>query len=122
VNLTTKITLFCRFSGAFSRYRVPPTSEFGFNRFLREQALAAGVGLDVAMECSTWTQVIDAIRVCGHGGFLPKDLENQFPAGFAAVVLPGLPGFAEDFVIAWSAAEADKRPEIGCLVKRLGGK
>ena len=93
-----------------------------FTRFLREQALAAGVGLDVAMECSTWTQVIDAMRVCGHGGFLPKDLEKQFPAGFAAVVLPGLAGFADDFVIAWSAAEAEKRPEIGRLVKRLGGK
>jgi DNA-binding transcriptional LysR family regulator len=93
-----------------------------FSRFLREQALAAGVRLDVALECSTWTQVIDAMRVCGHGGFLPKDLEKQFPAGFTAVALPGLAGFADDFVIAWSAAEADKRPEIGRLVKRLGGK
>jgi DNA-binding transcriptional LysR family regulator len=93
-----------------------------FKRFLREKALAAGIGLDVAMECSTWTQVIDAMRGCGHGGFLPKDLESQFPTGFAVVALPGLAEMVDDFVIAWSAAEAVKRPEIGQLVKRLGAK
>lgn len=93
-----------------------------FRRFLREKAVNAGIGMDVAMECSTWTQVIDAMRECGHAGFLPRDLEKQFPAGFVAVALPGLAGFADDFVIAWSAAEAAKRPEIGRLVKRLGGK
>jgi DNA-binding transcriptional LysR family regulator len=93
-----------------------------FTRFLREKALAAGITLDVAMECSTWTQVIDAMRECGLGGFLPKDLEKQFPAGFNTVSLPGLTGFLDEFVIAWSAAEAGKRPEIGRLAKRLGGK
>lgn len=66
--------------------------------------------------------MIDSIRVCGHGGFLPRDLENQLPSGFVSVALPGLAGFAEDFVLAWSAAEAEKRPEIGRLAKRLGGK
>lgn len=70
----------------------------------------------------TWrTQVIDAMGGCGLGGFLPKDLEKQFPAGFVSVALAGLAGYADDFVIAWSAAEAVKRPEIGRLVKRLGG-
>jgi DNA-binding transcriptional LysR family regulator len=92
-----------------------------FIRFLREKALAAGILLDVAMECSTWTQAIDAMRECGLGGFLPKDLEKQFPAGFEAVSLPGLAGFSDEFVIAWSAAEAGKRPEIGRLAKRLVG-
>lgn len=92
-----------------------------FSRFLREKALAAGIGLDVAMECSTWTQVIDAMSACGHGGFLPKDLVCQFPTGFMIVALPGLADFADDFVIAWSAAEAGKRPEIWRLVKRLEG-
>ena len=93
-----------------------------FSRFLREKALAAGIGLDVAMECSTWTQVIDAMRACGHGGFLPKDLERQFPAGFAVVAVPGLAEYVDDFVFAWSAAEAEKRPEIERLVKRMEGK
>jgi hypothetical protein len=49
-------------------------------------------------------------------------LEKQFPAGFNTVSLPGLTGFLDEFVIAWSAAEAGKRPEIGRLAKRLGGK
>ena len=93
-----------------------------FTRFLRENALAAGIGLDVAMECSTWTQVIDAMRECGLAGFLPKDLEKQFPPGFEAVSQAGLAGFSDGFVIAWSASEAGKRPEIGRLAKRLVGK
>lgn len=92
-----------------------------FIRFLREKALAAGILLDVAMECSTWTQAIDSMRECGLGGFLPKDMEKQFPAGFEVVSLPGLAGYSDEFVIAWSAAEAGKRPEIGRLVKRLVG-
>ena len=93
-----------------------------FTRFLREKALAAGIVLDVAMECSTWTQVIDAMRGCGHGGFLPKDMEKQYPPGFTAVTLPDLAGFSDDFVIAWSATEAEKRPEIARLAKQLRGK
>lgn len=73
------------------------------------------------MECSTWTQSIDAMRECGFGGFLPKDLEKQFPSGFSGVTLPGMNGFLDEYVIAWSAAEAGKRPEIARMVKRLGG-
>ena len=99
-----------------------PEGDGRFCRFLREKSLAAGIGLDMAIECSTWTQVIDAMRECGHGGFLPKDLEKQFPAGFVVVALPGLAEFADDFVIAWFATEAAKRPELERLVKRLGGK
>lgn len=54
-------------------------------------------------------------------GFLPKDLEKQFPAGFEGVSLPGLAGFSDEFAFAWSAAEAGKRPEIGRLAKCPGG-
>jgi DNA-binding transcriptional LysR family regulator len=93
-----------------------------FTRFLREKALAADITLDVAMECSTWTQLIDAMRECRFGGFLPKDLEKQHPPGFTAVPLPDLVGFSDDFVVAWSATEAEKRPEIARLAKLLRGK
>lgn len=93
-----------------------------FSRFLREKALAAGIVLDVAMECSTWTQLIDAMRECGYGGFLPKDLVKQYRPGFTAVTLSDLADFSDDFVIAWSAVEAGKRPEIATLAKRLGVK
>ncbi len=100
---------------------VLPEGDGRFSRFLRERALEAGVALDVAMECSTWTQVIDAMAACKLAGFLPKDLERQFPTGFKRLELPGLGGFADEFVVAWSAAEAGKRDEIACLVRRLGG-
>lgn len=100
---------------------VVPEGDGRFARFLRETALGAGIELDVAMECSTWTQSIDAMRGCGFGGFLPKDLEKQFPAGFRGVSLPGLGDFSDEYVIAWSAAEAVKRPEVARLAKKLAG-
>jgi len=93
-----------------------------FTGFLRQKALAAGVVLDVAMGCSSWTQSIDAMRECGLGGFLPKDLEKQYPSGFTVVALPDLAEFSDDFVIAWSAIETGKRPEIARLATLLRGK
>ncbi|MBC7979241.1 MAG: LysR family transcriptional regulator [Armatimonadetes bacterium] len=92
-----------------------------FRDFLGQMTREAGMELDVALECSTWTQVIDAMRDCRMGGFLPKDLEKQFPPDFMPVQLPGLSEYTDDYVIAWSAAEAGKRPEIARLAKRLGG-
>jgi DNA-binding transcriptional LysR family regulator len=92
-----------------------------FAQFLRARAIDAGIELDVAMECSTWTQSIDAMRECGIGGFLPQDMEKQFPAGFSRVLLSGLGEFSDKYVIAWSATEVVKRPEIATLVKRLRG-
>jgi len=93
-----------------------------FNRFISEKALGLSVELDVMMECSSWTQVIDAMEGFKVAGFLPKDLEKQFPADFDRVALPGLDAYSDEYVIAWSSAEADKRPEIGQLAKYLRGK
>ncbi len=101
---------------------VLPEGDGRFAEFLRGKALSAGIKLDVAMECTTWTQSLDAMRECGLGGFLPKDLERQFPSGFSGVSLLGLNEFSDEYFIAWSAAEAEKRPEIARLAKRLGGK
>lgn len=98
-----------------------PEGNGRFAQFLRGRALNAGIELDVAIECSTWTQSIDAMRECGIGGFLPKDLEKQFPTGYCGVSLPGLHEFSDEYVIAWSAVRAEKRPEIARLVKRVVG-
>ncbi len=92
------------------------------NRFLKEKASGLPVELDAMVECSSWTQVIDAMSGFGIAGFLPKDMEKQFPAGFTVVPLAGLEDYSDDYVIAWSPAEAAKRPEIGQLAKHLGGK
>lgn len=93
-----------------------------FNRFLMEKASGFSVEIDVMTECSSWTQVIDAMNGFNVGGFLPKDMEKQFPTGFSAVQLAGLEEYADEYVIAWSRAEADKRPEIGRLARHLGGR
>ncbi len=93
-----------------------------FNRFLYEKALDALVEIDAMVQCSTWTQVIDAMRELNVGGFLPKDLEKQFPKGFENVRFPQLSEYSDEYVIAWSSSEAEKRPEIARLAKRLRGK
>lgn len=92
----------------------------GFARFIGEQAMNAGVSLDLAVECSTWTQVIDAMRECKLAGFLPQNLERQFPDGFSVATMPCLADYADEYVIAWSASEAAKRSEIGMLTLQLG--
>jgi DNA-binding transcriptional LysR family regulator len=93
-----------------------------FKRFLMEKASGFSVELDVMTECSSWTQVIDSMSGFKAGGFLPKDMEKQFPAGFSLVQLAGLQEYADEYVIAWSPAEAAKRPEIGRLARHLGGR
>ena len=91
-----------------------------FAAFLKANELESGVVLDVAMECSTWSQVVDAMSVCGFGGFLPADLSARFPVGFSPVSLEGLGGFSDEYVIAWSAAELGKRPGLAGLLAKLG--
>lgn len=96
--------------------------EGAFSRFLMEKASSFCVELDVMMECSSWTQVIDAMSEFKIGGFLPKDLEKQFPAGFSVTPLEGLEDYCDEYVIAWSPSEAGKRQEIGRLAKHFGGR
>jgi hypothetical protein len=53
-------------------------------------------------------------------GFLPKDMENQFPEGLVQAPLTGLADYTDDFVIAWSGADVEKRPELLRLLEKLG--
>ena len=96
--------------------------EGAFSRFLMDKASDFSVELDVRLECSSWTQVIDAMSEFKIGGFLPKDLEKQFPAGFSVTPLEGLEDYCDEYVIAWSPSEAGKRQEIGRLAKHFGGR
>lgn len=101
---------------------VLPEGDGAFTRFLDEKTSGISIELDVMMECSSWTQVIDAMSGFQISGFLPKDLEKQFPVGFTEVKLAGLEDYTDEYVIAWSPTEAAKRPEIGRLAKQLSGK
>ena len=91
-----------------------------FVEFLNEKAASQGVKLDAAIECSTWSQVIDAMNLCRIGGFLPKDMESLYPSGFTPVPLAGLSDYTDEFVIAWSTSDMEKKPEINRLVAKLG--
>jgi len=93
-----------------------------FSDFLKERSLEASVELDVAAEFSSWTQLLDGMQEFKLGGFVPRDLESRFPSGFVSVALPKLSEYADQYVIAWSSSEVEKRPELGRLVKSLRGK
>lgn len=101
---------------------VLPEGDGAFIRFLKEKASGFSVELDVMMECSSWTQLIDAMSCFRVSGFLPKDLEKNFPEGFTLTPLLGLDNYFDEYVIAWSSSEAAKRPEIGRLAKHLSAK
>jgi DNA-binding transcriptional LysR family regulator len=92
-----------------------------FRTFLLQMAAESGVDLDVAMECSTWSQMMDAMTACNLAGFLPKDLEDRLPPGrFRAVKFSGISSYTDDFVISWSATAIEKRPDLTILAKKLG--
>ena len=93
-----------------------------FAGFLGERCLESSVVLDVAAEFSSWTQLLDGMHAFQIGGFAPKDLEGRFPADFTQVTLPRLSEYEDQYVIAWSPSEAEKRPELQRLVKCLKGK
>ena len=93
-----------------------------FSDFLNERCLEASVELDVSAEFSSWTQLLDGMQAFQMGGFVPKDLESRFPLGFVSVALPKLSEYADQYVIAWSPSEAERRPELGRVVKSLKGK
>lgn len=76
--------------------------------------------LNIAMECSTWTQVLDGMRACGHGGFVPQDLEHLVPEGYRRVPLAGLSEHFDEYVIAWNEAAVRKDPFLKSVLTRLG--
>ena len=87
-----------------------------------ELAADAGVSLDVAMECSTWSQVAEAMVSCKYAGWLPEDFRGVLGAGFSKISLPGLAATKREFGIAWSRSAASKRPTHKKLVEALKGR
>jgi len=91
-----------------------------FQRFAGGRSAAAGVELDAAVLCSSWSQIAECMGLCGCGGFLPRDMERAFPAGLTRVSLAGLADYQDHFAVVWSAAEPRKRPELQRILKQLG--
>ena len=93
-----------------------------FNSWVGGRAATEGIALDVAIACSTWTQVIDAMNAFGMAGFVPEDLTRQLHAGFASVALPGLAIYADDYSLVWDKRQTKSRAELAELVRRLTRK
>ena len=93
-----------------------------FTRWIEARVAAEGVVLDVAVECSTWTQVNDAMNAFGMAGFVPEDLAGQLAPGFTSVTLTGLAAYADDYSVVWDSRQTKARPELADVAKRLTRK
>jgi DNA-binding transcriptional LysR family regulator len=90
-----------------------------FSQWVLDKISKENVSLDMAVECSTWTQVIDVMNAFEMAGFVPQDLLEQLGAGFATVPLPGISAYTDDYSVVWDAGQAKARPDLLELVKRL---
>ena len=93
-----------------------------FSRWVQERIANECVSLDVAVECSTWAQVIDAMNAFGMAGFVPADHVGQLTSGFTSVPLAGLAVHADEYSVVWDGRQTKVRPKLADLVKRLTRK
>lgn len=91
-----------------------------FHRFAAERSAAAGVDLDAAVLCSSWSQIAECMGLCHCGGFLPRDMERAFPTGLRRVALADLADYQDHFAVAWSQPDPGKRPELHRTLTQLG--
>lgn len=92
-----------------------------FTKFVHERSREAGVKLDVALECSSSNQVIDAVRHCGCVGFVRAQLKDMLPDGVAMGSLDGLEGYEERLSVAWRKSERENNPAVDRVVRIFTG-
>jgi len=90
-------------------------------RFVRERANEAGVRLDVALECSSSSQVVDAVHRCACFGFVPDLLKKHLPPGVEVAEFDGGADFKNEYAVAWRQSERIRNAALGkVLVELLG--
>lgn len=84
---------------------------------IREEAELAGIRLNVRMECSSFTQIAEAIETMNLAGFLPH-FAPKIPHTFSVEVAE-MNRLNRSLTLAWLPRQAKNRPEIGRVVKAL---
>lgn len=80
---------------------------------------ANAITLDVAMQCSSWFQVAEAMKLLNLAGILPRDVARSLGDTFFECAVPGLADFKDAYVIAWSPALAKKNAALAQWVKLM---
>jgi len=71
---------------------------------------AQGIIPDVAVQCSTWFEVAEAMKQMKLAGILPKDVAHFLAEDFSEYSLPGLANYKDHYALAWSPILAKKNP------------
>ena len=86
-----------------------------------QQSLDAhGIQLDAALECSSWFQVAESMKIMQLAGFLPVDVAHSYGNVFFECKLPCTADYYDNYSIAWSSAMAKKHVALSTMVERIG--
>lgn len=92
-----------------------------FRRFLEERACAAGVRLNAALECSSYTQVALAVRSGRYAGFLPEFAKPYLGGGVPVIrrMLEPALAYQRGVALAWREAGVKARPFLAGVFEGL---
>lgn len=92
-----------------------------FRRFLRDASEAAGVRLNVAVECSSYAQIASAVGSGRHAGFLPSfhKMEAGGDNKFIQRKVEKSLRYQRSMVLAWLPRAVEWRPAFSDVVNQL---
>lgn len=98
-----------------------PEGEGRFRAFIGDCARKHGVEPEVVLECSSYSQALEAVRVNGVATFVPEILVRSDPElKQRALLLPGLEAFKVELWIVWADGVPERRPVVGKFLKLIG--
>ncbi len=93
-----------------------------FRTAVLEQAEAQGLRPDVAAQCTSFGQVIDALRAAPLIGFLPDYLFPSVPEEIVPLAFEPVAALKRDMVIAWHPTVLKTRPEVARVIEEIIGR
>lgn len=79
-----------------------------------------GLSLDAAIECSSWFQVAEAMKMMQLPGFLPVDVARVYGDTFFECKVPAVTDYYDNYSIAWSSALAKKHEALARIIEKMG--
>jgi hypothetical protein len=80
---------------------------------------AQGIRMDVAVQCSTWFEVAEAMKQMKLAGILPKDVTRALGEEFYECSVPGLSSYKDSYALAWSPVLAKKNSTLARWVSHM---
>jgi DNA-binding transcriptional LysR family regulator len=92
-----------------------------FRTAVLEQAEAQGLRPDVAAQCTSYGQVVDAMRAAPLIGFLPDYLFPAVPDDIVPLAFDAVAALKREMVIAWHPSVLKTRPEVANVIEEIAG-